>query len=176
MDFIIMSKINTHLDPQVYVNKYSFEIIEDYEIDQKTEWVNDFLVELEEENDDEANYPAATMEISAQITRKTNHFLNDHLIVQAQLKAHFHLPCGRCLHPLAQELDLSLSAAFLHDSQEKMPEYAEATTVFADGQEMELYFFRKGVADIKEFIHEQIFIEVTPFPRCEGECVNPVLF
>lgn len=176
MDFLFMSKINTHLDPQVYVNKYSFDIIEDYEIDQKTEWVNNLLVELEEENDDEADYPEATMEINAQITRKTNNFLNDHLIVSAQLKAHFHLPCGRCLHPLAQELNLSLNAAFLHDSQEKKPEYAEVTTVFADGQEMELYFFRKGVADLNEFIHEQIFIEVTPFPRCEGECVNPVLF
>lgn len=171
-----MSKINTHLDPQVYVNKYSFDIIEEYEIDKKTAWVNDLLVELEEDNDDEAEYPPASMEIKAQITRKTNNFLNDHLIVRCQLKAHFHLPCGRCLYPLAQELDLSLAAAFLHESQEKKPEYAEVTTVFADGQEMELYFYRKGMADIKEFIHEQIFIEVTPFPRCEGECKNPVLY
>lgn len=171
-----MSKINTHLDPQVYVNKYSFDIIEEYEIDKKTPWVNDLLVELEEDNDEDAEYPPASMEIKAQITRKTNHFLNDHLIVRSQLKAHFHLPCGRCLFPLAQELDLSLAAAFLHESQEKKPEYAEVTTVFADSQEMELYFYRKGVADIKEFLHEQIYIEVAPFPRCEGECKNPVLY
>jgi len=171
-----MSKMNTHLDPQVIVSKYSLDIIEEYEIDKTTPWINDLLVELEEENDDEAKFPAAQMVIKAQITRKTNSFLKDHLIVRAQLKAHFHLPCGRCLHPLAQELELELAAAFLHESQEKLPEYAEATTVYADGQEMELYFFHKGLADIKEFIHEQIYIEVTPFPRCDGECVNPVLF
>lgn len=171
-----MSKMNTHLDPQVIVSKYSLDIIEEYEIDKSTSWINDLLVELEEENDDEANFPAAQMVIKAQITRKTNSFLKDHLIVRAQLKSHFHLPCGRCLHPLAQELELELAAAFLHESQEKLPEYAEATTVYADGQEMELYFFHKGLADIKEFIHEQIYIEVTPFPRCDGECVNPVLF
>jgi uncharacterized metal-binding protein YceD (DUF177 family) len=171
-----MSKINTHLDPQVHVNKYSFDIIEDYELDDKTEWLNDLLVELEEDNDQESIPSKPSMNIKAQITRKTNAFLNDHLIVKAQLNAHFHLPCGRCLFPLPQEMNLDLAAAFLHESQEKMPEYAEATTVFADGQEMELYFFRKGMADLKEFLHEQIFIEVTPFPRCDGECKNPVLY
>lgn len=171
-----MSIIHSTLDPQVIVSKYSLDIIEEYQIDKKTTWVNELLVELEEENDDEASYPAAEMVIKAQITRKTNSFLKDHLIVRAQLSAHFHLPCGRCLFPLPQELDLDLAAAFLHESQEKLPEYAEATTVYADGQEMELYFFRKGLADIKEFIHEQIYIEVTPFPRCDGECKNPVHF
>lgn len=171
-----MSKISTQLDPQVLVNKYSLDIIEEYEIDKETPWIKDLLVELEEENDDEAEFPEALMVIKAQITRKTNSFLKDHLVVRAQLKANFHFPCGRCLFPLPQELDLNLAAAFLHESQEKLPEYAEATTVYADGQEMELYFFHKGMADIQEFIHEQIYIEVVPFPRCDGECKNPVLF
>ncbi len=169
--------VNNHLDAQVYVNKYSFDIIEDYELDEKnTPWVQDLLREIEEHIGDEGEYPKATMKIEAQITRKTNNFLGDHLIVKAQLNAHFHQPCGRCLFPLAEELNLNLAAAFLHESQEKKPEYAETTTVFADGQEMELYFFRKGVADLKEFFHEQIYIEITPFPRCEDECKNPVLY
>lgn len=171
-----MGKINTHLEPTILVNKYSIDIIEEYEIDKSTPWVNDLLTELEEENDDEAEFPPAKMSIAAQITRKTNTLLKDHLIVRAQLKAHFHAPCGRCLFPLPQELELNLAAAYLHESQEKMPEYAESTTVYTDGQEMELYFFHKGIADIKEFIHEQIYIEITPFPRCDGECKNPVLF
>ncbi|MFA6236488.1 MAG: DUF177 domain-containing protein [Bacteriovorax sp.] len=171
-----MSKINTHLDPQVLVNKYSLDIIEEYEVNRETPWINGLLVELEEENDDEAEFPAAEMVLKAQITRKTNTYLKDHLVVRAQLKAHFHMPCGRCLFPLPQELDLNLSAAFLHEALQKLPEYAEATTVYADGQEMELYFYLKGMADLQEFIHEQIYIEVTPFPRCDGECKNPVLF
>ncbi|MDO9181081.1 MAG: DUF177 domain-containing protein [Bacteriovorax sp.] len=171
-----MSKINTQLDPLVTVPKYGLDIIEEYELDKTTPWINELLVELEEENDDEADFPTAEMTIKAQIVRKTNTLLKDYLVVRAQLKTHFHQPCGRCLYPLPQELDLDLAAAFLHESQEKLPEYAEATTVYADGQEMELYFYHKGIADIKEFIHEQIYIEVTPFPRCDGECKNPVLF
>ena len=171
-----MTKINTHLDPQIIVSKYALDVTEEYQLDKQNSWIKELLVELEEENDDEAEFPEATMEIKAQIVRKTDPYLKDHLIVRAQLKAHFHFPCGRCLHPLSQTLELTLAAAFLHESQEKMPEYTEATTIYADGEEMELYFFHKGLADIKEVIHEQIYIEVEPFPRCDGECENPVLF
>lgn len=171
-----MSTIQTHLDPTVIVNKYALDVTEEYELDKSTSWLNELLVELEEENDDEAEFPPAEMSLTAKITRKTNSHLKDHLLIFAQLKAHFHLPCGRCLYPLPQELDLALSAAFLHESQEKLPEYAEATTIYANGQEMELYFFHKGVADIKEFIHEQIYMEVDQFPRCDDECKNPILF
>lgn len=171
-----MSKIQTQLDATIAVNKYSVDIIEEYELDSSCPWVNDLMVELEEENDDEAEFPKAELKIAAKITKKTNSLLKDHLIVRAQLKAHFHVPCGRCLYPIAEELNLDLAAAFLHESQQKLPEYAEATTVYADGQEMELYFTQKGMADVKEFIHEQVYIEVTPFPRCDGECKNPVLF
>jgi uncharacterized metal-binding protein YceD (DUF177 family) len=172
-----MSKIQTHLDPTVFVPKFGLDITEEYELDKTTTpWINELLVELEEENDDEAEFPPAEMTVKAQITRKTNSLIKDHLVVRAQLKAHFHMPCGRCLFPLPQELDLDLAACFIHESQEKLPEYAEATTIYADSQEMELYFYHKGMADIKEFIHEQIYIEVTPFPRCDEECKNPVLF
>lgn len=171
-----MSNISNHLEPTVVVSKYSVDIIEEYKIDKSTPWVQELMVELEAENDDEAVFPPAEMVITAQITRKTNTLIKDHLIVRAQLNAQFHVPCGRCLYPLPEELNLDLAAAFLHESFEKLPEYAEVTTVYADGQEMELYFSQKGIADIKEFIHEQIYIEVVPFPRCDGDCKNPVLF
>lgn len=169
-------KINTHLDPIIAISKYSHDIIEDYELGAGVPWVKDLLTELEEELDAEDVRPAGDIALKLQITRKTNNFLGDHLIVHGDVKTNFHQPCGRCLAPVALKLEVPFNAAFLHDSKEKLPEYAEATTVFADNQEMELYFFHKGMADIREAIHEQIFIEVPPFPRCEGECKNPVHF
>ncbi len=169
-------KINTQLDPIIAISKYSHDIIEDYELGENVPWVKDLLVELEEQLDAEDERPAGDIALKLQITRKTNNFLGDHLIVHGDVNTHFHQPCGRCLAPVAVHLEVPFNAAFLHDSKEKLPEYAEATTVFADNQEMELYFFHKGMADLKEAIHEQIFIEVPPFPRCEGECKNPVHF
>jgi uncharacterized protein len=169
-------KINTQLDPIIPINKYSHDIIEDYELSKKVPWVQELLTEMEEENDEDETPPEAQIKIELQISRKTNTFLGDHLVVRSKINADYSLPCGRCLAPVQQKMDFAFGAAFLHESKEKMPEYAEVTTVFADNEEMELYFFNKGMANIQEVIHEQVFMEVTPFPRCEGECKNPVLF
>jgi uncharacterized metal-binding protein YceD (DUF177 family) len=169
-------KINHLLPGEVLVSKYSQDFIEQYQIDEKTDWLAQIIKELEEENDDEIEREPAHLEIDANITRKTDKFLGEHLILKSNLKGFYHLPCGRCLTPIKQEIEMAINAAFLHDSQEKMPEYMEVTTVFAAGQEMELYFFHKGMADIKEVFHEQLFTEIAPFPRCDGECKGPIYF
>ncbi|MBY0414725.1 MAG: DUF177 domain-containing protein [Bdellovibrionales bacterium] len=160
------TKISKQIDSSVPLTGYSHDIIEEYELtDEKTLWVRGILGELHEQLDPEDTYPAGSLKLKLEITRKKSSFLGDHLIVRAEIDARYHLPCGLTLVPLPQHMVHSVNAAFLHDSQEKLPEYAEATTVFADGEEMELYFYRKGMADINEFIHEQIFLEVPAFPR-----------
>jgi uncharacterized metal-binding protein YceD (DUF177 family) len=164
----IISKINGQIDASVPVNNYSHDITEDYVLsNEKTPWIQEIVTELHEQLDEDDVYPAGSMTLKLEITRKKNSFIGDHLVVKAHLDAHYHLPCGLTLVPLAQQMTLDVNAVFLHDSQEKLPEYAEATTVYAGTEEMELYFYRKGLADIKEFIHEQIFLEVPAFPRSE---------
>jgi uncharacterized metal-binding protein YceD (DUF177 family) len=169
-------KMNKVLLADMPIHKFSNDIIEEYDIDQSVDWVNELLVELQEENDTDAELPAATMHIQATITSKTDRILAEHFILRSKLKAHFHLPCVRCLHPLPQEMNLAVNAAFLHETKEKEPEYQESTTVFADGSEMELYFYGKATLHVKEFFHEQIFMEVNQFPRCEGDCLGTILF
>ena len=169
-------KIHTTLMPEMPIHKFSNDIIVEFDINQNQDWVKDLLIELQEENETDAELPAATMHIQAAITNKTDKILGEYFTLKTKLDANFHLPCVRCLHPLQQVMNLELMAAFLHDSEEKKPEYQESTSVFADGHEMELYFYRKGLLPIKEFFHEQIFMEVNQFPRCAGECVGPILF
>ncbi len=160
------TKINTQIDPEILVTKYAHDIIEEYELNNtKTPWMDEILTELHDQLDAEDVYLAGSFNLKLAIERKKSSFLGDHLIVRAEIDAKYHLPCGLTLVPLFQHMQHSVNAVFLHDSQEKLPEYAEVTTAFADGEEMELYFYHKGLADIKEFIHEQIFLEVPAFPR-----------
>lgn len=158
-------KINHTIDPVVAINKYSHDITEYYELDEKTQWVQELLEELHEQLDPEDTYPAGSIKISLEISRKKNNYLGDFLLVKAHIDAKYHLPCGLTLVPLFQHMDHHVAGAFLHDSMAKLPEYEESTTVFADNAEVELYFYSKGVAEVKEFIHEQVFLEVPPFPR-----------
>lgn len=160
------TKINTQIDPIVPFNKYSHDIIEEYELsDLKTPWVAEILKELHEELDPEDQYPAGSFLLNLVISRKKNTFIGDHIVVRSTINAKYHLPCGISLKPLPQNMQHQVSAAFLHENYEKQPEFEESTTVFADNEEMELYFYRKGMVDIKEFIHEQVFLEVPAFPR-----------
>ena len=162
----MITKINTQIDPEVLFTKYAHDIIEEYQLNNtKTPWLDEILTELHDQLDPEDVYPAGSLDLKLIIARKKNTFLGDHLIVRATIDAKYYLPCGLTLIPLFQHMEHSVNAVFLHDSQEKLPEYAEVTTAFADGDEMELYFYHKGMADIKEFIHEQIFLEVPAFPR-----------
>ncbi len=169
-------KINKTLSAQININKYSHDFIEEYEIDQNTTWVKSIITELEEEVDDDYERQAAELTLNIKITRKNDRFLNDHLIIKTLLKGHYHLPCGRCLYPIKQEIDQELNAVFLNDAMSKMPEYTEATTAYADGQEMELYYYSKGQADVSEIVHEHLFSEMPPFPRCDGECKGQIYF
>jgi uncharacterized metal-binding protein YceD (DUF177 family) len=169
-------KINNVLLPEMPVHKFSNDIIEEYDITETTGWVQELLTELQEENDTDVILPPATMHIHATITSKTNRVLAEHFILKSTLEAHFHLPCIRCLHPLKQEMKLELMAAFLHETKENLPEYQESTTIFTEGNEMELYFYGKATIQIKEFFHEQIFMEVNQFPKCDGECLGAILF
>jgi uncharacterized metal-binding protein YceD (DUF177 family) len=169
-------KINTVLLAEMPIHKFSNDIIEEFDINESATWVKELLTEMEEENDTDSPIQPAKMQIKATITNKTDRILGPHIILKSTLQAHFHLPCVRCLHPLPQEMNLDLKGAFLHESKEQMPEYKESTTVFADGKEMELYFYHKGILQIKEFFHEQVFMEIDHFPCCVGECVGPILF
>jgi len=170
-------KINNLLPKELQLNKFSHDIIEEYEVtNENTDWLQSILLELETDIDEDEIYPEGKIQLQAKITRKTNNFLGDHVVARCHFDASFHLPCGRCLAPVPQSMKLDLNAAYLHESNESKPEYSESTTVYADNDEMELYFYKKGVLSIEEFVHEQVFIEVNPFPKCDGECKNPVLF
>ena len=95
------TKINTQIDPEILVTKYSPDITEEYELsDEKTPWIAEILTELHDQLDPEDAYPAGSFHLKLHINRKKNTFLGDHLIVRAEIDAKYHLPCGLTLVPL----------------------------------------------------------------------------
>lgn len=160
------SKINTKMGPKVLLTQYAHDVIHEYELNEgNTPWLFEILKELEEDLSPEESYPLGFFHLSLTLCRKKNPLLGEHLIVKSRIESKYHLPCGLTLAPVPQHMQHSVNAVFIHDSQKKFPEYEEATSIFVDGEEMELYFYHKGEADINEFIHEQVFLEVPPFPR-----------
>ncbi len=171
-----MSNIQKVLRPVLNMKEMSPDVIEEYKVSTETMWVNELLAELEEDNDGEVGPETSKLALDLKITLRSTRYYGDYVTVKANIQSTYYAPCIRCLALTKQELELDVNGLFLHDSYASKPEYQDISSYFIDNEEMELYFQKKGQVELKEFIHEHIFIEKEAFPKCVGECVNKVLF
>lgn len=173
---MLTNRSNHYLDGQARFSQFSVDVTDDYELDQSTEWVNELLTELEEPNEGEATPTPGKLALNLKIMRKALGPYGDRLLVDASFHANYHNPCVRCLAPVALELSGEVKSCFLHGAKEKDEEFQEVTTIFVENDERELYFYHKGIVDLKEMVHEHIFLDAEQFPKCEGECKGEILF
>ncbi len=171
-----MSNFQKKLPAILNIKEMSPDVIEEYKVSTETPWIQELLSELEEENDGEKGPEESYFKLEAKITLRATKFYGDYVTAKTSLKTQYYAPCIRCLALTKQNLELEVNGLFLHDSFSKKQEYQELTSYFIENEEMELYYHSKGQVELKEFIHEQIYIEKEAFPKCVGECVNKVLF
>lgn len=152
------------------------DVIEEFSVSNEVSWVNELVQELEEDNDGEKGELPSFVKLDLKITLRSTKFYGDYVTVRAGINAEYYAPCVRCLALTRQQVETQVSGLFLHDNYATRPEYQEISSYFIENEEMELYFHKKGQVELKEFIHEQLYIEREAFPKCVGECVNKVLF
>ncbi len=152
------------------------DVIDERIISNETPWVEELVRELEEDNDGETGPKPSFVKLDLKITLRDTKFYGEYVVVKSKINAEYYAPCIRCLALTHQVIDTEVNGLFLHESYATKPEYQEISSYFIENEEMELYYQNKGQVELKEFIHEQIYIERDGFPKCEGECVNKVLF
>lgn len=149
---------------------------ESYEFDQKnSEWVGEILKEIENDFfDEELPKGEGKIQTNLEVKRLVNNIYGEHLIVRGEAKGQYYAACVRCLDPSFQEFECDFRVAFINSRYEKEPEYEEITHIFADGEDVELYFHEKGKANVKEMLHEQVYMHLEPLPLhaedCKGLC------
>lgn len=142
------------------------------------EWLDEIRVELEEkamehDPDDEIMWPATT-NVELKLKRKHNHTYKDHLLISGKINVTYQTHCVKCLEAMKLSDKHSFDACFIPQIFEKTPEYEDATHIYTNEQEYELYFYSKGIVDIQELCHEHIFLTLDHFPvhdeNCKGLC------
>ncbi|MBT3586340.1 MAG: DUF177 domain-containing protein [Halobacteriovoraceae bacterium] len=168
---------NSKLEGEIQINDFSHDSEDLFELDGSTGWVADQIRELEniEDAEDEGKtYNPGKMQVTLKIQRKSKKPLGEHLVIRGKLNASYMTPCVRCLELTAMSVEAKFSSCFLHNHLEEAPEFKETASVFADNEEMDLYFYDKGQVDLKEMVHEQLFMEVDQLalhdPDCKGLC------
>jgi uncharacterized protein len=66
-------------------------------------------------------------------------------------------------------LELEIKICFLTIHLEKEESFTEQLEIFENNDMYELYFYKKGFADIGEMIHEQVYLNLNEYPIKDAE-------
>lgn len=136
-------------------------------------WVNNILLELEADLDKTESFRPGKLEFSFDVLRKVAKPLGDHLRVSGYFEADYQTPCVRCLKLTDQHIEGDVFGVWANEAITKLPEFEDESFLLG-GQEYDLYTLDKGEANLKEFLHEQVFMNAVFLPlhdeNCKGLC------
>ena len=142
---------------------------QEYELNHHCPSVQNLLNELEANLEEDA-CGKGHLHLQLLIKRCSNPHYGEYLLFQGNIEGVYYTPCVRCLIPARCPLNMDFSACFLPEHHRDKEEYQEATSIYIDGEERELYFHRNGTANLQETLHENIFINVDPLPLHHPDC------
>lgn len=149
-------------------NKVGSSDFQDFELDQNVDWVKELLIELNEnavEKSEEAYLDQTNLDIKLRLKSTDVQTIGHVLLAEAEVNTHYVTACTLSMEEVFETCHFTVKACFLPESFEKTEEYAEATETFIAGELRELHFLKNGLADLKEFIHEHLFLNINPYPK-----------
>lgn len=141
---------------------------QDYSFDEKTDWVQEILDELNEdvtENDIASNENFLKVELG--LLRKSDGTHGDYLILEGNVEAQYVTNCVVSGNVMTESQETEIFAAVLEKGIIKDLELEEATELFINDAEYDLYDYEFKV-DLKSIIREYIFLYKNYYPKAEG--------
>ncbi|RLA61906.1 MAG: hypothetical protein DRQ89_10420 [Epsilonproteobacteria bacterium] len=160
---------------QINVRSYPFNEENEYHLDMKIPWIKDLLKELEQDQMiDEDHAVSGSIEVKLSIQKKNTNTLKDHFILHGSVKAHYPCSCVKCLELTHESLENEFSCCFIDYELGNSPKFENSTYIDHGLDELELYTYDNGVINLKELIHENIYMVANPLPlhhiECKGLC------
>jgi uncharacterized metal-binding protein YceD (DUF177 family) len=149
------------------VNKMILDETLTYSLDKTQDWVKELLVELNERADDQTpdEYLLETsLNIELELVKKFKPDEGEFLLVKGTMHAQYVTQCIRSLESMSAEFDMEFKVCFLHSKNEEHDAYKDQLETFQLGDMYELYFYKKGDADLKSAIHETIYLNLNQYP------------
>ncbi|MBF0297178.1 MAG: DUF177 domain-containing protein [Oligoflexia bacterium] len=147
--------------------------------DSNCDWLKFLLSEIEQLPGSSQDPPQDThkdsyLNIDIKIVKKDNSELLEHIFLEGSIDCFYKTSCIRCLNDMNDSFTIDFKACFIPKILEKNEIYADQLTIYANSEEMELYFYEEQIIDLKEFFHEQISLNINQFPlhseECKGMC------
>lgn len=143
-----------------------------FELDQDTDWVREFLVEMNEnatEKTPEAYMEETSIYISGTIEKKNKTDMGEFLLVQGTIEADYVTECVRTLKPMTVQLDVPFKVCFIDESLATTELFEGIDETYVENDVYEIYFYNKRTIDFQEMLHEQIFLNYDQYPVLDAD-------
>lgn len=165
------------LEPKVNLTKLAPDRTYKYELSQTQDWVRDLLMELNEKatSRNPEDYLGETdLTIKLQLKKTNSATFGPVLLIKGKIEADFVTECVRTLDEMKDQVEAEFKAAFIENIYAEEEEYADQDELFIDNDVFELHYYELNKADIREMLHEAIFLNVNPYPVSDYD--SPLLY
>lgn len=155
------------LEAKVNLTKYAPNQVVKFKLNQSQDWVRELLKELNENATARAedDYLGETnLEIELELKKIHNSSYGPVLLSRGKISAHYVTECVRTLEEMTQDLECEFQLCFIDAVHEGDKELEDQIDIFIDNQMHDLHFYELNRADLKEAIHEVIFLNINQYP------------
>ncbi len=143
-----------------------------FELDQETDWVREFLIELNEnatEKSPEAYLEETSIFISGDIEKKNKPDMGEFLIAKGTIEVDYVTECVRTLRPMTVQLDVPFKVVFIDEALATSELFDGIDETYVENDVFEIYFYSKRTVDFQEMLHEQIFLNYNQYPVLDAD-------
>ena len=143
-----------------------------FELDQDTDWVKEFLMEMNEnatERTPEEYLEETSILISGEIEKKNKPDMGEFLIAKGIVEADYVTECVRTLKPMTVQLDVPFKIVFIDEALATSELFAGIDETYVENDVYEIYFYNKRTIDFQEMLHEQIFLNYNQYPVLDAD-------
>lgn len=144
----------------------------EFEFDQETPWIKEILNEL---NENASEMPKADLEksthlhVAGSIEKKNKPEFGEYIITSGIISATYATECVRTLRPMTIDLNIPFKICFLDTSLEESEMLKDTDETWIENDVYEVYFYTKRIVDLKEMIHEQVFLNYNQYPVLDAD-------
>lgn len=163
---------NKHIAEKINLIKIPANQVISFELDQDTDWVREFLLEMNEnatEKSPEAYLEETAIFISGEIEKKNKTDMGEFLLVKGTIEADYVTECVRTLKPMTVQLDVPFKVIFVDEALATSELFAEIDETYVENDVYEIYFYNKRTVDLQEMLHEQIFLNYNQYPVLDAD-------